>query len=199
MLMRRKLNRVGFSLAETLLAILILLLVATVVATGVPAAKNAYYKVILGSNAQSLLSTTATALRDELGTAWNVQEDGTMALTYFKADTGNKARLELSDNKIMITDYASADALKLDGMSTGTQRTLLPAAAISDNMYITYTELSYDAAIHCVVFNDLTVFSKDGKELSSVDKIAIRVLSAGTDTISGMNSDSNDDPALIGG
>ena len=47
----------GFSLAETLLAVLILLLVSVVVATGMPAVTNAYNKVVLGANAKTMLST----------------------------------------------------------------------------------------------------------------------------------------------
>ena len=48
----------AFTLAETLLAVLILLMVSTIVATGIPVARNAYEKVVLASNAEVLLSTT---------------------------------------------------------------------------------------------------------------------------------------------
>ena len=59
----------GFSLAETLVALLIILLVASVVAAGMPAAKDAYFKVIESANAQVFLSTTLTTLRNEMTTA----------------------------------------------------------------------------------------------------------------------------------
>ena len=45
----------GFTLAETRLAVIILLLAAAIVATGIPAARNAYEKVVLASNAEILL------------------------------------------------------------------------------------------------------------------------------------------------
>ena len=58
---KRKLrSNKGFTLAETLLAVLILLLVSTIVATGIPAARNAYEKVVEASNAQAVLATAAT-------------------------------------------------------------------------------------------------------------------------------------------
>ena len=59
----------GFTLAETLLAILILLLVTSIVAAGIPVARTAYERVVVASNADALLSTTISALRNELGAA----------------------------------------------------------------------------------------------------------------------------------
>ena len=61
----------GFTLAETLLAVLILLMVSGIVAAGIPVAKKAYEKVVLAADAQLLLSTTVAELRDEIGTAWD--------------------------------------------------------------------------------------------------------------------------------
>ena len=55
----------GFTLAETLLAVLILLMVSSIVAAGIPSARRAYEKVVLASNAEVLLSTTITTLRHE--------------------------------------------------------------------------------------------------------------------------------------
>ena len=102
-------NRGGFTLAETLLAVAILLLVSAIVATGMPAAKNAYEKVVLASNAEVLLSTAASALRDELGTAWNVQTKGT-GVTYFSASTGTRTELTI-DGTIKIKEYAKATTI----------------------------------------------------------------------------------------
>ena len=63
-LKKRLKNQAGFSLAETLLAVLIMLLVSVIVANGIPVARNVYNNVIVGANAQVLLSTTVTALRN---------------------------------------------------------------------------------------------------------------------------------------
>lgn len=80
----------GFTLAETLLAVLILLMVSVIVATGIPAAKNAYEKVVLASNADALLSTTISSLRNELGAAKIIKpESGGRPTTYISYYSGS--------------------------------------------------------------------------------------------------------------
>ena len=97
----------GFTLAETLLTVLILLLVSGIVATGVPVARNVYEKTIVAAIAQVMLSSAITALRDELGTAWKVEvaADG-RSVTYFSADTGGQSKIMLADQTpIKIREY----------------------------------------------------------------------------------------------
>ncbi len=65
-LKKLKKGKAGFSLAETLIAILILLMVSAIVAGAMPAAASAYQKTVDAANAQILLSTAMTVLRDEL-------------------------------------------------------------------------------------------------------------------------------------
>ena len=65
-------NRGGFTLAETLIAVLILLMVTGIVAAGIPAASNALNRAVDASHAQLLLSTTMTSLRNELGSARSI-------------------------------------------------------------------------------------------------------------------------------
>ena len=96
----------GFTLAETLMTVLILLMVSAVVAGGMPAAMNAYRKAVDAANAQLLLSTTVNALRDELSTAWDVEVEGT-TITYQSSDTGEESIISLGDDgKIMLQEYA---------------------------------------------------------------------------------------------
>ncbi|MBP5156223.1 MAG: hypothetical protein J6252_06560 [Clostridia bacterium] len=59
----------GFTLAEALIVLLIILMVTSIVVAGVPAAANALEKSVSASNAQVLLTTTVTKLRGELGSA----------------------------------------------------------------------------------------------------------------------------------
>ena len=59
----------GFSLTELLATMVILALIGMVVATGIPAAQQAYQNVMNASNADVYLSTTAGRLREVLGEA----------------------------------------------------------------------------------------------------------------------------------
>ena len=109
MKMRKARHRSGLTLAETLLAVLIMLMVSLIMATGIPAARNAYEKVVLGANAEVLLSTSLTALREELGTARDI-EIGTNEIKYYSAKTNAKARIYLSSEgtdpqTIWVEDY----------------------------------------------------------------------------------------------
>ena len=88
--MRRR-DRRGFTLAETLLAVMILLMVSSIVATGIPVAKNVYEKVVLSANSETTLSTAVMALRNELGTARDISKitvNGQQGLLYFRSETG---------------------------------------------------------------------------------------------------------------
>ena len=106
--MLRKLNqKAGFTLAETLVTILILLMVSSIVAGGIPAATNAYYKAVDGANAQVLLSTAATALRDELGTARDITVSGT-GLTYYNRDDNRKSMISLGTEDILLTEFVES-------------------------------------------------------------------------------------------
>lgn len=71
-------NRVvaGFTLTEMLVTTLILALVSTLMATGIPVAIDTYQKVVKTSNAQLALSTTVSIVKNELGLATDVQVVG---------------------------------------------------------------------------------------------------------------------------
>ena len=186
MRIRKKLNNNrGFTLAETLLAVLILLLVSTIVATGMPAAKNAYEKIIVAANAQVLLSTSATALRDELGTAWDVKvEDDKKTVTYNSSDTGGKSKIFLNSedqNKIYIQEYVKNDYFNtVDGTSVGEKRRLVSDKAANGDLVITYESIKKDSetAPTSVVITGLVVKNKEGREMAKLDAdLTISVLS----------------------
>lgn len=171
----------GFTLAETLLAVLILLLVSGIVATGIPVAKNVYDKTIVAANAQVLLSTAVAALKDELGTAWDVNliNNGKI-ITYFSADTGARTKIDLSGNTIKIQDYTEVDGLIVTTDSgVGAERQLISEKSMSDDLVF-----KIDAEESNKVEND-TVFIKNicvcrkGSDiaLAELDSLAIRPVS----------------------
>ena len=171
----RKLNsRGGFTLAETLLAVLILLMVSVIVATGVPVAKNAYEKVVIAANAQVLLSTAVNTLRDELGTAWDVEvvEEGktelkTTKIKYFCADTGARAEIYLNaekDNTVYRTRFApqTADMVAL-GISVATDQDgpLVSPQASTERLRVKYDSVTMAGDV--VTFEGLKVYL-EGRE-----------------------------------
>ena len=62
----------GFTLVETMMALIILMLLTAVVASGIPVASQTYTKAVDASNAQVALTTTAAKLREELSLAQDV-------------------------------------------------------------------------------------------------------------------------------
>lgn len=82
----------GFTLIELLMVMIILLLAVGIILNGMPAALNAYAKAIDYANAQTLLSTTMTRLRDELGTAQEIGSCDTNEIQ-FTNKYGNEIRI----------------------------------------------------------------------------------------------------------
>lgn len=192
--MRRLKRQSGFTLAETLLAILILMLVGIIVTSGIPAAQNAYNKVVLGANAQAMLSTAVTALRDELGTAWQVKSVDDQTIEYFNASTGAKSRIFLDAEgdypSISVRDYIPLTAEEdqapqsmeelIHGNASGTEIVkagsayhLVPDSSDSNRLYVTYESIALsetDASI-IVVVEGLKVCKKtDNVEIASLGK-----------------------------
>lgn len=165
----------GFTLAETLLAILILLMVSTIVATGIPAAKNAYEKVVLASNAEVLLSTTMSELRNELGTARDVNATNNV-ITYRNSYTSSESKLFKSSGgdepagTIMLQRYAGEG---------GSKALRLVSEKASDGLYVLYGTVDYNSSTGIVTFHNLQVMRKSSANpLAEMDNFPIRVFSA---------------------
>ena len=205
---KRKLKgRRGMSLAETLLAVLILALASTIVATGMPVARNAFEKVVLGANAQVLLSTAVSTLRNQLGAAWDVKVEtipasgdpdsgGTQCLSFYSPDTGARSRIFLKEDAsadpsdenaqtAMVREYAQSSNLTGLGItvgSTSAAHPLVSAKASTAGMYVTYETAVYDATKGIAKFTGLKVM-RNGKELAvfgveGSNVLSIRVFSA---------------------
>ena len=189
MAIKRKLkNRKGFTLAETLLAVLILMLVSVIVARGIPVAKNVYQNVVLAANAQDILATAVSNLRDELGTSWDVRVDdnynaasGTY-VTYFSADTGARSKIFLGDSadgdkEIMLQKNVAVSDLGIKNNAGSTAYALVSDSGATDlnRLYVKYSGVSYNKADHTVVFTGLAAGPRDSRELVKLDRLAIQV------------------------
>ena len=168
----RKTKKSGFTLGETLLAILIVALVGTIVIAGIPAAKNAYDRVVVSSNAEVLYSTTVTMLRNELGTAQKIElNTGDKGIIYYSPTRGTLSKIYISDDNIMFNRYYSGignfgdDPVKLISSKTAT-----------GDLYVTYSNLNYADGI--ITISGLSVKRESAAEpLVSRDSLSIRVIS----------------------
>lgn len=180
-------NRKGFSLTELLVAVLILSMVSAVVAGGIPVARDAYEKITVTANAQVMLSTAISALRNELCTA-NVEtpvpSEGTTKIRYYSPSIGNYS--EIYVGKVPDEDNPGYDAYKgntilikqFANSSTGTKvRPLISKALGEDKLYVTYDTVSYENKNNTVTFGGLKVTDLKGKEYAKVSApVKIRLI-----------------------
>lgn len=192
----KKRSSAGFTLAETLMAILILMMVSVIVANGVPAARNAYDKVVVGANAKVLLSTTISALRDELSTALpppgqdRIDVDSVnKSITYFSADDGATAKIYLADNIIMLQEYIDDNPIPSTSGTAALLRNVEPRALVAKkaataDMFVRFSEVSLSKSqtggtdFDTITFTGLEVCraSDSDKALASVDTLTIRLI-----------------------
>lgn len=193
--LRKKLNtRSGFTLAETLLAILIMLMVSSIVAAGIPVARNAYENVVLASNAEVLLSTTISTLRNELGTAKDVSAHD-QTITYFNEYHAYTSEITVEDfslkgamvqtimyrrfaedANLMLTDKERSDYEEYVAIKTPAVRLISTEASTAD-LYATYSSVT-DNHDGTFTFSGFCVMKAGRAEpLTETRDVVIRVIS----------------------
>ncbi len=179
-LLRKLKRKSGFTLVEVLAVVVILLLVSGVVAAGMPAAANAYTRVVDSGNAQVLISTVKTALREELSTATEVETaDGSSELEYYRsARYGVLAKLSVENNAATKNNEIILEYLQEDhtSMVPAVSRPLVSTAAAT-GLSVEYGSITYAGGLFTV--NGLVV-KKGSKVLAGKtdDVFQIRVLSS---------------------
>lgn len=178
----------AFTMAETLVAVLILLLVTLIVAAGLPTAVNAYHNIVMVSNAEVLLSTTMSTLRNELYTAGDISiSDNGKSITYYNESDQSMSKIFMQDKDIMFIRYATDDIILKDSeLAEGVkenydQAQKLVSGEASDKdkeLHVSFAEVSYDDDI--VTFSGLVVSNRDGSrvitERGGNDDYSIRVI-----------------------
>ena len=167
--------RSGFTLVETLMALMIMVILTGLVAMGIPVAFDTYTKSVNASNAKVLLSTTTTVLRDEFSMAQKqalVTESGKEKLYYMDRD-GYWASLEIGTNtknsklptitKQLYYGNISKDPdtgkLKSELNTLGGPQKLIPDSALTDALGIRLSGVSYNNGVFTI--NDLEVVALD--------------------------------------
>ncbi len=150
---RKQRNKAGFSLAETLMAVLILLLASAIVAAGMPMAREAYEKAVDAANAQTLLSTTVTMLRAELCEAADAETEArtiegvgevpNALKSYRSSRTGAPAALSNSDAGIRLTD-------NVNQAGGGVGRNLVTSEAATSRLHTAFSYIKYEDGLFTV-------------------------------------------------
>jgi hypothetical protein len=174
--MRKKLkskllSRRGFTIGEVLVSVLILMMVFSIVAAGIPTAANAYYKVVDSANAQMLLSTTLTRLRAELSTATEVKcSDTTVS---YRSAAGRKSEISLEQPASGEAGGNNAGIyLEIIGLA---QKQPLVSEQAASGLYMTYSGVIYDKEKGVITFQNLIV-KKGDQTLASAEDFRVRVL-----------------------
>ena len=171
MLTKRIHGKNGFTLAETLLAVIILLLAGLIVATGIPAARNAYEKVVLASNAEILLSTTMSTLRNELGMAKDIQIADGKTISFYSETRKAPSEIYLKDGSepvILIRRYALGEEEN--------EEWLISEVASTQGLYVTYENVQRNTG-DTVTFHNLRVNrSSGGAGLAEREDFSVRIV-----------------------
>ncbi len=185
--MRKRRHRLysqsGFSLAETLVALIIILLVSSIIAAGMPAAQKALVNVRESANAQVFLSTTLTELRNELSTASDIKVNGN-SVTYVNPVTGNsKIELDSTTNgRFTITTYMDLNANGT--LSGGVSRPLVSDAAKTETLSLNFNSnapfpaAAYNMGDSCITVTGFGVQSSltGNASLASIGEYKIGII-----------------------
>lgn len=178
----------GFSLVEMLMAMLILMMAASIVVGGVPIAQMVLSKIVDTANAQVLMTTTMIRLRDEIGKATELSSDErTGIITYANAD-GRRSAIGYWDGSPSELWDGSSDVQgiyirEFYGFDRGSSDTylLVSNAASNKNLYVDYSVHNpYNSSDGVFTISNLTVKKRNDPTeiLASSDAFMIWVLSS---------------------
>ncbi|MBQ6151620.1 MAG: hypothetical protein IJJ03_08210 [Mogibacterium sp.] len=190
----------AFTLAEALVATIIMLLVTSIMVAGIPAAIRAYDNVVVASNAEVLMSTAMSELRNELTTARDISVDNN-EVTFYNERAGFTSRIyceqsaepddDDSVRDIMYQRYYSSgggggDDSLIDDVYTGTgsdstaaEKLISDAASDKKNkLHVEYESVSYEPGSGYIKFENIKVKRKNGSDTKAFrDEYLIRVIS----------------------
>lgn len=154
----------GFSLVETMVALIVVTMLTALVAANIPVAFRTFEAVQKCSNAQVALVSTTAALRGELSMATEIEPgDGTggVVLSYVRAD-GDPAQLTRTED----------GWFSVSNLATLEETPLVPAAMTSKLGYELSGSIRYDSDLQSFEISNLKVKAKeDGDSAPSLASI----------------------------
>lgn len=177
---KRVQSRRGFSLAEVLIAVLIVLMMTSIVAAGIPAASNAYKKAVDSANAQTLLSTAMTSLRTELSTAIiidpaEIEPEGGDPVV-IDPETSSPAIYYIAGDGSVSKITSENDGIYIDNGYF--ERLLVKPAASNKNLYVSFDNIEYNPDTGYITVSNLCVYylGSSSDPLVGVPTFEIRVI-----------------------
>lgn len=168
--MRRIHARRGFTLTETLIAVAILIILTAILAGVVPIALRSYRDTVDGANAQLLLSTTMTALRDELTEASGIEasSEGSASVLY-ESRRGCRTVIGNSADGIVLREYPDP-AEQPDGI----ERLLVSKQAATARLHAEFATIRYDRTSGIVTIAGIVIKNREGRTLDGPQDLLIR-------------------------
>ena len=169
-----------------MIAVLILLMVVSIVGAAIPTASSVYTKAVDTANAQVLLSTAMTVLRDELGNATEVDiSSNKKTIQYRSGNNGRISKVFYSSADFSVTDSdgdtrsftkgvyiweygvesithdaETGDPVKTVAFKTKFLRPLVTGKAATRGLNLTFSNAS--EADHVITIGSLTVDREGG-------------------------------------
>ena len=162
----------GFTLSETMAAILIMGLVGLIIVGGFSAYIRSWRNITRKANAELFMSTLEVKIQDELEYATSVAADKDVNVQWFTDDGTGYATMFVNgtvDQAFGIRTSANTDNLASMPVSE------LVSDGTSDGMYATYAALTYDESTHVFTINELTIKREsDNRTLYQLGTLKIR-------------------------
>ncbi len=144
----------GFTLSETMAAILIMGLAGLIIVGGFSAYIRSWRSITRKANAELFISTLEVRMQEELEYATEVALNDGKEVAWFADDGTGYATMFVKDGNgrlLGISTSANPDNL------ASVPASALVSDGTSDGMYATYENITYDETSHVFTINELTI------------------------------------------
>ena len=176
-LSRKLSSQSGVSLAETLMAVLLVIMISSMVGGAATAAKDGYQKIVQKSQAQLVLSTAIAAVTSELQDARDFKADTNMSLVFTSPRRGGSRLVLKAGRKGEDKEAPFENNLVLKPENEDKEIPLLSGAAVGKNLSLVLEEVSADSKTIDLTIKVKKNYVDAGKTLAT-QKLIIRPIEA---------------------